>query len=588
MKQLLVYLKSSRKECILAPLFKMLEASFELFIPLVIARLIDEGLRGGNSTIIWQSFGLLVLLGLIGLVAAVTAQYFSAKAAVSFATELRHSLFGHLLKLGFPEIDNIGTSTMITRMTSDVNQLQNGVNMFLRLFLRSPFVVFGAMVMAFTIDVKSASIFLTIIIILSIIVFGLMAINVKQVKNVQKKLENVTSSTRETLKGVRVIRAFCLEKEETEIFNENNSLLTKALNKAGNIAALMNPLTYIMINMAIIYLIYTGANQVMFGVLTQGQVVALYNYMSQILVELIKLANLIVLINKALACGNRVSAVFDIEPSQKEGQAEVGRSEEAVRFEHVSLTYPESQEKTLTDLDFSVAKGETVGIIGGTGSGKSSLVHLIPRFYDASEGKVLVDGVDVREYSFEQLRKKVGVVMQKAVLFKGTIQSNLDWAAENATEEDYKNAIKNAQATEVAEGKGGITGEVEQAGKNYSGGQRQRLSIARTLIGKPEILILDDSSSALDYLTDLNLRKAIKELDYKPTVFIVSQRSASIMHADKIIVMDDGKVVGIGKHEELLKNCQVYQEIYESQYSTEQSKKAGNSVQSEADSREVR
>ncbi len=566
MKKLLVYLKSSKKECILAPLFKMLEASFELFIPLVIANLIDKGLKGGQTSVIVQSFGLLVLLGLIGLVAAVTAQYFAAKAAVNFATELRHSLFEHLLKLGFPEIDNIGTSTMITRMTSDVNQLQNGVNMFLRLFLRSPFVVFGAMIMAFTIDVKSAAIFLIIIIVLSIVVFGLMAINVRQVKNVQKKLENVTSSTRESLKGVRVIRAFCLEQEETQEFNNDNNLLMKALNRAGNIAALMNPLTYVMINMAIIYLIFVGTNQVSEGLLTQGQVVALYNYMSQILVELIKLANLIVLINKALACGNRVESVFEIEASQKEGSAEVPRNEEAVRFEHASLVYPESSEETLTDINFSVAKGETVGIIGGTGSGKSSLVHLIPRFYDATAGNVYVDGVNVNEYSFEQLRKKVGVVMQKAVLFKGTIKSNMDWAMENATEADYTEAISNAQATEVAEGKGGIDGEVEQAGKNYSGGQRQRLSIARTLLGKPQILILDDSSSALDYLTDYNLRKAIKELDYKPTVFIVSQRSASIMHADKIVVLDDGKIVGIGKHEELLKTCQVYQEIYESQY----------------------
>lgn len=572
MKQLLVYLKSSKKECFLAPLFKMLEASFELFIPLVIANLIDKGLKNGNKAIIIQSFGLLILLGLIGLIAAVTAQFFSAKAAVSFATELRHSLFEHLLKLGFPEIDNLGTSTMITRMTSDVNQLQNGVNMFLRLFLRSPFVVFGAMVMAFTIDVRSALIFLVIIIALSIVVFGLMHINVKQVKQVQERLERVTSSTRETLTGVRVIRAFCREKDETKNFNEANIGLTKALNRAGNIAALMNPLTYIMINFAIIYLIYVGAIQVQSGILSQGQIVALYNYMSQILVELIKLANLIVLINKALACGNRVSKVFELKPSQvveKANNSEMASNDIAVSFEHVNLTYPESMEETLTDLSFTVNKGETVGIIGGTGSGKSSLVHLIPRFYDATSGTVKVDGVDVKNYSFEELRKKVGIVMQKAVLFKGTIKTNLDWAVKDATKEDYDNAIKNAQAFEVAEGKGGIEGEVEQAGKNYSGGQRQRLSIARTLIGKPEILILDDSSSALDYLTDLNLRKAIKELDYKPTVFIVSQRSASIMHADKIIVMDDGKVVGMGKHEELLDSCEVYREIYESQYGKE-------------------
>lgn len=569
MKKLLIYLNESKKECFLAPLFKMLEASFELFIPLVIARLIDKGLKAGDKGIIFQSFGLLVLLGLIGLVAAITAQYFSAKAAVTFATKLRHSLFEHLLKLGFPEIDKLGTSTMITRMTSDVNQLQNGVNMFLRLFLRSPFVVLGAMVMAFTIDVKSAFIFLIVIIALSIVVFGLMAINVKQVKNVQSKLEKVTASTRENLNGVRVIRAFCLEKNETDAFLDNNNLLTKALNKAGNIAALMNPLTYVMINIAIILLIWAGAEQVMFGVLTQGQVVALYNYMSQILVELIKLANLIVLINKALACGNRVSAVFEIQPSQTEGSVAADRGDVAVKFEHVNLQYAGSSEATLSDIDFSVNKGETVGIIGGTGSGKTSLVHLIPRFYDATEGKILVDGVNVNDYSFEELRKKVGIVMQKAILFKGSIKTNLDWAKDGATSEDYAKAIADAQATEVVDGKGGIEGDVEQAGKNFSGGQKQRLSIARTLLGKPEILILDDSSSALDYLTDLNLRRAIKELDYKPTVFIVSQRSASIMHADKIIVLDDGKIVGIGKHEELLENCKVYQEIYESQYKTE-------------------
>lgn len=569
MKKLLYYLNESKKECFLAPLFKMLEASFELFIPLVIARLIDKGLKGGEKEIIFQSFGLLVFLGLIGLVAAITAQYFSAKAAVTFATRLRHSLFEHLLKLGFPEIDKLGTSTMITRMTSDVNQLQNGVNMFLRLFLRSPFVVLGAMIMAFTIDVKSAFIFLIVIIALSIVVFGLMAINVRQVKNVQSKLEKVTASTRENLNGVRVIRAFCLEKNETDSFLDNNNLLTKALNKAGNIAALMNPLTYVMINIAIILLIQAGAEQVMFGVLTQGQVVALYNYMSQILVELIKLANLIVLINKALACGNRVSAVFEIEPSQEQGNVAAERGDVAVKFEHVKLQYEGTGEATLYDIDFSVNKGETVGIIGGTGSGKTSLVHLIPRFYDATEGKILVDGVNVNDYSFEELRKKVGIVMQKAILFKGSIKTNLDWAKDGATNEEYEKAIANAQALEVVEGKGGIDGTVEQAGKNFSGGQKQRLSIARTLLGKPEILILDDSSSALDYLTDLNLRRAIKELDYEPTVFIVSQRSASIMHADKIIVLDDGKIVGIGKHEELLENCKVYQEIYESQYKTE-------------------
>ncbi len=569
MKRLLVYLKEYKIECVLAPLFKMLEASFELFVPLVIAYLIDRGIVAGDKSVIIKAFILLLVLGLIGLTASVTAQFFSAKAAVGFATKLRHALFEKLLSLGFPEIDKLGTGAMITRMTSDVNQLQNGVNMFLRLFLRSPFVVFGAMIMAFTIDFDSAMVFLIVIIALSIVVFGLMAINVKQVKNVQSKLESVLIATRENLKGVRVIRAFCKEREESIEFENDNDMLTKALNKAGNISALMNPLTYVMINVAIITLIKIDAVKVSQGSMTQGTVVALYNYMSQILVELIKLANLIVLLNKTLACSNRVSSVFDIVPSQTDGIKDAEKSNEVIRFDHVSLEYPESGEETLSDISFAVNKGETVGIIGGTGSGKTSLVHLIPRFYDATKGTVYINGLDVKEYSFENIRKKVGIVMQKAVLFKGTIRSNMEWASKSAIEDDFLNAISDAQAVEVVEQKGGIDGEVEPGGKNFSGGQRQRLSIARTLLSKPEIIILDDSSSALDYLTDLNLRKAIKNLDYNPTVLIVSQRSASIMHADKIIVLDDGNMVGIGKHEELLKTCEVYKEIYESQYSEE-------------------
>lgn len=569
MKRLLVYLKDYKIECVLAPLFKMLEASFELFVPLVIAYLIDKGIVAGDKSVIIKAFILLLVLGLIGLTASVTAQFFSAKAAVGFATKLRHALFEKLLSLGFPEIDKLGTGAMITRMTSDVNQLQNGVNMFLRLFLRSPFVVFGAMIMAFTIDFDSAMVFLIVIIALSIVVFGLMAINVKQVKNVQSKLESVLIATRENLKGVRVIRAFCKEREESIEFENDNDMLTKALNKAGNISALMNPLTYVMINVAIITLIKIDAVKVSQGSMTQGTVVALYNYMSQILVELIKLANLIVLLNKTLACSNRVSSVFDIVPSQTDGIKDAEKSNEVIRFDHVSLEYPESGEETLSNISFAVNKGETVGIIGGTGSGKTSLVHLIPRFYDATKGTVYINGLDVKEYSFENIRKKVGIVMQKAVLFKGTIRSNMEWASKSAIEDDFLNAISDAQAVEVVEQKGGIDGEVEPGGKNFSGGQRQRLSIARTLLSKPEILILDDSSSALDYLTDLNLRKAIKNLDYNPTVLIVSQRSASIMHADKIIVLDDGNMVGIGKHEELLKTCEVYKEIYESQYSEE-------------------
>jgi len=566
MKKLLIYLKDYKKECFLAPLFKMLEASFELFVPLVIAYLIDKGIGEDNKNVIIRAFVLLVILGLVGLTASVTAQYFSAKAAVGFATRLRHALFEKLLSLGFGEIDDLGTGSMITRMTSDVNQLQNGVNMFLRLFLRSPFVVFGAMIMAFTLDVKSAIIFLMVIVVLSIVVFGLMAINVRQVKNVQEKLEKVLIATRENLKGVRVIRAFCKERKEMEEFGEDNNNLTIALNRSGNISALMNPITYVMINAAIIILIYVDAWKVADSSMTQGTVVALYNYMSQILVELIKLANLIILLNKSLACSKRVSSVFDMEPQQVEGTLDSERSDIAVKFDHVGLKYPESSEETLSDICFEALSGETIGIIGGTGSGKTSLVHLIPRFYDVTSGKVTVNGVDVKDYSFENIRKKVGIVMQKAVLFEGTIRSNLLWAKEDATDEECAMAIKNAQATEVVEQKGGLDTGVEPGGKNFSGGQRQRLSIARTLLAKPEILILDDSSSALDYLTDLNLRKAIKGLDYKPTVFIVSQRSASIMHADKIIVLDDGKMVGIGKHDDLLKTCDVYREIYESQY----------------------
>lgn len=585
MKNLLIYLKKYKKECILAPLFKMLEASFELFVPLVVANLIDAGILGGDRSVIYKSFVLLVALGLIGLTASLTAQFFAAKAAVNFAADLRHSLFEHILGLGFPEIDKVGTSTLVTRMTSDVNQLQNGVNMVLRLFLRSPFVVFGAMVMAFTIDTKSALIFLLVIIVLSFVVFGLMAINIVQVKKVQAGLEHVLARTRENLDGVRVIRAFCKEKEEYDAFSQDNNVLIKALNKAGNFSSFLNPLTFMIINIAIVGLIYFDVLQVKMGILSQGMVIALYNYMSQILVELIKLANLIVLVIKAIACGNRVSAIFEVKPSQVENisqeedlynqsSTETGAADasekgtvcEAVRFEHVSLTYSSSGEESLTDIDFSVLKGETVGIIGGTGSGKSSLVGLIPRFYDATGGRVLVDGRDVKDYSFRALRKKVGIVMQKAVLFKGTIRTNMLWGDAKASDSQLQTAVSDAQAVDVVAGKGGLDADVEQAGKNYSGGQRQRLSIARTLTLKPQILILDDSSSALDYLTDLNLRKAINALDYNPTVFIVSQRCSSVLNADKIIVLDDGNVVGIGTHKNLLENCVIYKEIYESQY----------------------
>lgn len=569
MKRMMGYLKKYKKECILAPLFKMLEASFELFVPLVVANMIDKGIGANNQSVIIDSFLLLILLGVIGLTASITAQYFAARAAINYAGDVKHSLFEHLLTLGFDEIDKLGTSTMITRMTSDINQIQTGVNMVLRLLLRSPFVVFGAMIMAFTIDIKSALIFLAAIVLLGVVIGTLMALNVKQLKKVQERVDKVLGATRENLNGVRVIRAFCKEREETKEFENDNNELTKALNIAGNVSALMNPLTYVLVNAAIIGLIYLDVFQVTLGKLSVGEVVALYNYMSQILVELIKFANLCVIINKSLACSKRISAVFELKPSMIEGsQKKITDSDEAVRFEHVHLSYT-GEEEVLSDINISVRKGETIGIIGGTGSGKTSLVSLIPRFYDVSKGAVYVNGVDVRDYSFEALREKIGIVMQKAVLFKGTIRSNLLWANESALDEELAAAVKDAQGMNILEEKDGLDTEVEQGGRNFSGGQKQRLSIARTLLKKPEILILDDSSSALDYLTDLNLRKAILTQDKKQTTFIVSQRIASILHADQILVLDDGIVVGRGQHDELLKSCDVYREIYESQYCVE-------------------
>lgn len=583
MKKLLIYLRNYKKECVLAPLFKMLEASFELFVPLVMAAIIDTGIANGDRDYIIKMCMLLVVLGVIGLICSITAQFFAAKAAVGFATGLRHSLFEHLLGLSFTEIDTVGTSTMITRMTSDVNQAQNGVNMVLRLFLRSPFVVFGATIMAFTIDVKSAFVFVIAIILLSIVVFGIMLINIPMLKSVQQKLDSVMGSTRENLTGVRVIRAFCKEEGELEAFKRKNETLTKTQKKAGSISALMNPLTYVIINVAIVMLIWVGALQVDTGNLTQGQVVALYNYMSQILVELIKLASLIITVNKSIACGNRIADVFKIQSSMKEdAETDEGKKSDqtddgiqstyendSVVFKNVSLTYADAGEASLTGIDFSVKRGQTVGIIGGTGSGKSSVVHMIPRFYDATEGEVLIGGVNVKDYPIHKLRDKVGIVMQKAVLFKGDIEENLRWGKKDATEEEIKEAIFTAQAKDVVEAKGGLSATIEQGGKNLSGGQRQRMSIARALVKKPEILILDDSTSALDFATDAKLRKAIKELDYRPTVFIVSQRASSIQYADLIIVLDDGNMVGKGTHEELLKTCEVYQEIYYSQFKKE-------------------
>ena len=571
MRKLIYYLKDYKKESILAPLFKMLEALFELFVPIVMAKVIDVGIPLGDKNYIIRMCLVMILLGIIGLACSITAQYFSAKAASGFATKLRHSLFEHIQSLSFTEMDTIGTSTLITRMTSDINQVQNGVNMFLRLFMRSPFIVFGAMVMAFTIDVKAALIFVVAIPVLSVVVFGIMYASIPLYKKVQSRLDTVLGITRENLTGVRVIRAFHKEENETEKFEDANNSLASLQIFVGKISALMNPMTYVIVNLAIAALVWTGGTQVNTGIITQGEVVALINYMSQVLVELIKLANLIVLINKAIACGNRVQSVFEIKSSMDETENPVSpdkKTDYAVEFNHVCLRYGKSDVDSLTDIDFNVKRGETIGIIGGTGSGKSSVVNMIPRFYDACEGEVLVDGINVKDYAINDLRQKIGIVMQKAVLFKGTIRDNLLWGNENASEEDIYEALKVSQALEVVEGKqNGLDSEVSQGGKNFSGGQKQRLTIARALVRKPEILILDDSASALDYATDAALRKAIREMDNSPTVFIVSQRASSIQYADKIIVLDDGKIAGIGTHQELIDNCGVYQEIYYSQFS---------------------
>lgn len=579
MKKLLVYLKDYKKESILGPLFKLLEATFELIVPLVMAAIIDTGVATGDKSYIMKMCMVLVLLAVIGLTCSITAQYFAAKAAVGFATKLRHALFAHIERLSFTEMDTVGTATLITRMTSDVNQVQNGVNLVLRLFLRSPFIVFGAMVMAFTIDVKAALVFVVTIPLLSIIVFGIMLISIPLYKKVQSALDKVLGITRENLTGSRVIRAFNKEDDEKVHFNENNDLLTRAQIYVGKISALMNPLTYVIINGAIVVLVWTGAVRVDNGYITQGEVVALINYMSQILVELVKLANLIININKSIACGNRIQSIFEMQPSITDGSDQkvdkvqtdtADRSEEAeyaVEFSHVGLTYAGAGDESLTDIDFKVKKGETIGIIGGTGSGKSSVVNLIPRFYDVTSGFIKVDGKDIKDYPLEELRGKIGTVLQKAVLFHGTIRENLKWGNPDATEEDLNRAITVAQAKEFVDNKEGrLDFEIEQGGKNLSGGQRQRLTIARAVVKKPEILILDDSASALDFATDAALRKAIREMEGETTVFIVSQRAASIQHADRIVVLDDGKIVGLGTSEELLESCEVYQEIYNSQF----------------------
>lgn len=582
MKKLLIYLKDYKKETILGPLFKLLEASFELIVPLVVAAIIDVGIGNGDKNYILKMCGVMVLLGVVGLISSITAQYFAAKAATGFATKLRHSLFQHIQSLSFSEIDQTGTSTMITRMTSDINQLQSGVNMVLRLFLRSPFIVFGAMIMAFTIDVKAALVFVVTIPLLSLVVFGIMAVSIPLYRKVQSALDRILSTTRENLTGVRVIRAFGKEASEITAFYDRNEDFTLMQMRVGRISALMNPVTYIIINLGIIVLVWVGAIRVNQGDITQGEVVALYNYMSQILVELIKLANLIVTITKALACAGRIENVLEMESSIQEGThtgqkaskaantVESSKNTAKVEFDHVGMAYQGAGAEALSDISFTVKKGETIGIIGGTGSGKTSLVHLIPRFYDVSRGKVLVDGKDVKDYSLKELRQKVGIVMQKSVLFHGTIRENICWGKEDATEQEIWEALEIAQAKEIVNNKPeGLETMVSQGAKNLSGGQKQRLSIARALVKKPEILILDDSASALDYATDARLRKALAGLKNSMTVFIVSQRASSIMHADKIIVLDDGNIAGIGTHEQLKENCEVYQEIYFSQYEKE-------------------
>lgn len=572
MKKLWKYMRDYRREGILAPLFKLLEASLELLVPLVMAQIIDTGIANGDRGFILSRCGILAVLAAVGLVCSITAQYFAAKASVGFAAKLRSTLFKHIQSLSYSKLDTQGTGTLIARITGDINQVQSGMNLALRLLLRSPFVVFGAMIMAFTIDVKAALVFVVTIPLLSIVVFGIMLWSIPMYKKVQARLDKVLGITRENLSGVRVIRAFCKEDEERREFGERNAALTKLQLMVGRVSAAMNPATYIMINLGIAVLIYVGALRVDSGILTQGQVVALYNYMSQILVELVKLASLIITITKALACAGRVSAVLDVE-SDMHGADTMPKeidTDEEVRFENVEFGYATGGEPALSGISFSVKKGETMGIIGGTGSGKSSLVSLIPRFYDATGGHVYIKGNDVKDYPLGALREMVGMVPQKAVLFKGTIRENLRWGNADATGEEMERALSDAQALEIVKAKPeGLDSPVAQNGKNLSGGQRQRLTIARALIKKPEILILDDSASALDYATNLALRRSLAALSYKPTVFIVSQRASSILHADKIAVLDEGKMVGLGTHDELMQTCPVYREIYYSQYEQE-------------------
>ena len=580
MKKLLIYLKAYRKEACLAPIFKMLEAVFELFVPLVIKGIIDYGIAAEDRAYCLRMGLLLLLLAVIGLAMATTAQWFSARAAAGFAAKIKQVLMEHIQKLSYTELDTIGTSTLITRMTSDVNQVQTGTNLVLRLFMRSPFIVFGSMIMAFTIDFKAAMIFVITIPLLSVVVFGIMLSSIPLYKKVQSQLDRVLGITRENLTGVRVIRAFNKEEEEISHFKTENEQFTRLQTFVGKISALMNPLTFVIVNSAILVLVWTGAWRVEGGILTQGAVVALVNYMSQILVELIKLADLIINITKAVACGNRIQKVLEVEPSMENGSKECIEEKRtpanAVDFNHVSLTYSGAGAPSLTDIDLHVKTGQTIGIIGGTGSGKTSVVNLIPRFYDATQGNVLVFGKPVKEQDMESLRSQIAVVPQKAVLFAGTIRENMKWGKEDATDEEIMEALTIAQAAEVVQKKeGGLDAFVEQGGKNLSGGQRQRLTIARALVRKPRILILDDSASALDFATDAALRKAIREMKNAPIVFIVSQRTSSIRFADQILVLDDGKSVGVGTHDELLKTCSVYKEIYDSQYKKTDGQKSG-------------
>lgn len=610
MKELLKYIKDYKKECVLGPLFKLLEACFDLTVPIVMAKIIDEGIAKSDSHFILVYGGVLILLAAVGLLSSITAQYFAAKAAVGFATNLRHGLFKHIESLSFTEMDTVGISTLITRMTSDINQMQSGVNMALRLFLRSPFIVFGAAVMAFTVDIKAAIVFAVVIPILAVVVLGIMAVSMPLYRKVQAGLDGILGRTRQNLTGVRVIRAFDKEEAEKEDFNNENQILTNLQLLVGKISALTNPVTYIFLNVALVVLLYVGAIRVDGGLLTQGKVIALVNYMSQILVELIKLANTIVLSTKAVACGNRIQSVFGMKPSimddfvsedeenislkdtdsAKSGElksdtnndmkntialgkdlsnnsADKNAKGAEVVFENVDLTYKGAGDKSLENISFTANAGSTIGIIGGTGSGKSSLVNLIPRFYDATAGKVLIDGKNVKDYKVSEVRSIVGIVMQKAVLFKGSIRENMKWGNDKATDDEINFALENAQAAEIVAGKeGGLDYMIEQSGRNLSGGQKQRFTIARALVRRPKVLILDDSASALDFATDAKLRKSLKQLGYEPTTFIVSQRTSSIKHADMILVLDDGKVVGKGTHDELLENCEVYHEIYMSQF----------------------